>query len=102
MSFNGTEGAPIGIDEAAQLTANWRNTNPGQAIAHFIGRDNVEALLNQEGAMGIRIYYGISDDGEMKPIFVAASSDENDMLDLAIDFTLPCPNRCSSANPLNS
>lgn len=102
MAFNGTEGAPIDINEAAQLTSNWRNANPNQPIAHFIGKDNIEALLNQGDAMGIRIYYGLNDDGVMKPIFVAASSDENDMLELAINSTLPCPNRCSSANALNS
>ncbi|MES2379434.1 MAG: hypothetical protein V4538_00225 [Bacteroidota bacterium] len=102
MSFNGNEGAPISIQDAAQLTKNFRATFPNQPIANFVGEEWIKQLLSQEGAKGLRIYNGLDAEGNIKPIIVAANSVENDMLELAINYTVPCPSRCSSANPLNS
>lgn len=103
MSFNGTEGAPIALTTASQWTANYRATiAPGEIIARYMGKDAIEKILSQEGCMGIRIYYAIEDDGVKNLVFVGADANENDMLDMVYNFTLPCPNRCSDANPLNS
>jgi hypothetical protein len=102
MAFNGTEGALIPIEEAAEMTANYRSENPNSTIAHFFGREILEQLLEQDSCEGIRIYYGISNEGQSELVLVGADAQEDDILDLIADRSMPCPKACSTPNPLNS
>jgi hypothetical protein len=104
MSFNGDEGSVVTLDEASGWTANYRNTIPdGEIIAQFVGRDKLLEILNQEGCMGIRFYYGIGDDGKKNLIAVGATSDEDDMVEgVILEKFLQCPPRCPKRNSLNS
>lgn len=83
------------------MTAAYRLANPGTIKGRFFGRDILEELLAQEGCMGIRIYYGLDDDAIPQLVLVGADANENDMLDLVVDTSTPCPDQCGSANPLN-
>ena len=104
MAFNGDEGSVVTLADASRWTANYRKTIPtGEIIAQFVGRDKLLEILDQEGCMGIRFYYGIGDDGKKNLIAVVAGSDENDMVDgVILERFLICPPRCSSRNSLNS
>jgi len=102
MSFNGKEGGAITLKQGAALTAEYRRKNPGETIAHFFGREILQDLLNQEGCMGIRIYYGLDGDGNKELVLVGADANKNDLTDLVADLSLPCPNMCSEENALNS
>ncbi len=102
MSFDGTEGGAITLAEGATLTKEYRSRNSSAIKARFFGKDILRQLLDQEGCMGIRIYYGQDGDGNNQLVLVGADSDENDMLDLVADTSVPCPNLCSSPNALNS
>jgi hypothetical protein len=104
MAFDGTEGSPIELEKASEWTKNYRfSINEGDTIAHFIGKDALTALLEQEGAMGIRVYYAINDNNQKALVFAAADAAENDITSLVYDFTTPCPDRCSCTNnALNS
>lgn len=103
MGFDGTEGGAISLPDAAALTKEYRANNPGARIGHFFGRDIIEEILNQEGCVGIRIYYGVdSDTGKRELVIVGANEEEDDMLDLIADFSKSCPTNCSSSNDLNS
>lgn len=102
MAFNGTEGGEISINEAKELTTNYREKNPKRTLAHFYGRDILEKLLEQDGCVGIRVYYGAGEDDKPELVLVGVESDENDILSLIADTSVPCPNYCSSPNPLNS
>ena len=102
MAFDGTEGAEITIAQGAALTAEYRRLNPGKRLANFYGKDILNDILAQEGCMGIRIYYGVDDKGKNELVLVGADDHENDMLELVVDVSSPCPTRCSTANPLNS
>ena len=102
MAFNGKEGGPITIEQGADLTANYRAKNPNSRKGHFYGRDILQRLLDQEGCMGIRIYYGIDENDEKELVLVGAQENEDDMLELVVDLSRPCPNRCGSPNDLNS
>lgn len=101
MAFNGTEGGPITLAEGAEMTANYRKAQPNSTKAHFFGRDALHALLQQEGCMGIRVYYGMDSDSNKQLVLVGADSDENDMTQLVVDGSIPCPIRCGQANALN-
>lgn len=104
MAFNGDEGAVVTLAEASGWTANYRRTIPaGEIISQFVGRNKLMEILNQDDCMGVRIYYGIGDDGKKNLILVGAEADENDMVDgIILDKFSPCPPLCPSRNPLNS
>ena len=102
MAFDGTEGGAITLGEGAALTKEYRLRNPAAIKARFFGKDILNQILDQEGCMGIRIYFGQDEDGNKQLVLVGGDSDENDMLDLVVDTSVPCPNLCSSPNALNS
>jgi hypothetical protein len=102
MAFNGTEGGQITLSTGSALTAEYRAQNPGETKGHFYGKDILNDLLDQSGCMGIRIYYGIDDDGNKELVLVGADQAECDMTDLVADLSVPCPNRCGKTNYLNS
>ena len=101
MAFDGTEGGEISLITGSQMTAAYRAANPNSTIAHFFGKEILNQLLEQENCVGIRIYYGIKDD-KTELVLVGVDSEENDLLGLVADLSLPCPKTCSSPNPLNS
>lgn len=101
MAFNGTEGGAITLISAAQMTAKYRTENPNSTIAHFFGKDILNQLLGQENCVGIRMYYGMKDD-QKELVLVGVDAEENDLLELVADLSMPCPKTCSSPNPLNS
>ena len=101
MAFNGSEGKVVTLATGAAYTAEYRTANPGAVKGQFVGKDLLKSILDQEGCMGIRIYYGLS--GETKKVVLCgADAEENDMLEIIGDESLPCPAYCSSANSLNS
>lgn len=102
MSFNGTEGAPIALTQAADWTANYRATiTSGETKAHFFGRDILEKILQQEGCMGIRIYYAQDDEGAKQIVLVGADASEKDQTDGTIaEFSVKCPAVCDNSSPL--
>ena len=101
MAFDGSEGSKISVRDGAQMTANYRTANPGERKGHFFGKEILQDILAQEGCMGIRMYYGLDDDGEKQLVIVGADASEDDMLDIVADLSSPCP-PCGSANALNS
>lgn len=103
MTFNGTEGAPIPLETASEWTANYRNSHPGETIAHFFGRDILEAILAQPECVGIRMYYALDDEGKKQLVLVGAKENRDDQVTgIIADLSWPCPDGCSSNNSLNS
>ncbi|MFT5777350.1 MAG: hypothetical protein ACI837_000282 [Crocinitomicaceae bacterium] len=107
MAFDGNEGGIITLEEGAEMTSAYRKNSPEPDVnGHFFGRDILEEILKQEGCMGIRIYYGLREEGTGKKnqelVIVGADGNEDDMLNLVGDISIPCPTHCGKANPLNS
>lgn len=104
MSFNGTEGSFVTLREASGWTANYRATiSSGDILAQFVGKEKIMAILDQEDCVGIRIYYGLDDDGKKNLILVGATADENDMEEgVLVERLLQCPPFCPQVNSLNS
>lgn len=102
MAFDGTEGGEITLTSAGAMTAKYRRDNPNQILAHFFGKDIITKILDQEGCIGLRLYHGVDEDGKKELVIVGADSDENDMLEIVVDLSRPCPNVCGDPNPLNS
>lgn len=102
MAFDGTEGSQITLLLGGDMTGRYRDNNPGELKGHFFGKDILKQILNQEGCMGIRMYYAEDSKGVKALVIVGADSSENDMTDLVADLSMPCPSRCGSSNALNS
>jgi len=104
MSFTGEEDHSITLEEAAELTANYRdNAGENPCLAGFFGQEALKGILGQEDCVGIRIYYGEESDGTPKLVLVGAKANEDDMTGGKIcEKHLPCPPYCGSSNELNS
>jgi len=105
MSFNGTEGDSISLEDAAAMTEEFRSENEGATKGHFFGIDILNKILTQRSCRGIRFYNGINSSGDYTIIAVGAESNEDDMIgdgDTIADFSTPCPPACGTANDLNS
>jgi hypothetical protein len=99
MALDGSEGGLISLSTAESLVNRYRTNNPNNVKGLFLGKDVLNEILNQEGAMGIRIYLG-EDEGKFTVVCVAADEDENDILDKIADSSVPCPFMCSSTGSL--
>lgn len=104
MSYTGNEDHDISLTEAAHLTENYRNeAGTSATIAHYFGSNAIQAILDQENCVGIRIYYGLKDNGEKQLVITGVNSAGNDLYNgLLAERSLSCPTDCSASNPLNS
>ncbi|MFD2891722.1 hypothetical protein ACFS5J_06830 [Flavobacterium chuncheonense] len=102
MAVTPNSGAQISLTEAETLVDDFKAKFPSEIKASFIGIENVQNLLKQDGCIGIRMYYGYDNDAErLSPVFVGVNSDGEDMIDLIMDRSVPCPPDCDANSPLN-
>jgi hypothetical protein len=101
--FDGTEGDPIPFPTAEEWILNYQEKHPEATRAHFFGNEIISQILAENGAIGIRIYYAINDDGEPQLILLGAGADGNDLIpgqelqggsNHAADISYPCPPYC--------
>jgi len=104
MKFTGKEDHSISLESASQWTKNFRTTAAKEAVlGGFFGKDAMETLLAQKGAVGFRYYYALDDNEQPVLVLVGVDEDGNDLYDGALmEVSRPCPPYCSAANPLNS
>lgn len=104
MSITGTEDHSITLSEAAALTANYRaSIAVGDTIAHMMGKQAIVDILAQTDCVGLRVYYGLTDDGEKQLVFCGVDEDGNDLYEgLLAERSFLCPTACSASNPLNT
>ena len=102
--FTGLEDHTISIDEASELTRNYRmSAGKGAIKGGFFGRAAIEQVLSQEGVVGIRYYYAKEHNG--RPVMIMVGVDEfgKDLVDgFLAERSVPCPPFCGGLNPLNS
>jgi hypothetical protein len=102
MTLNEFTGGPITLVEAEKLTKSFREMFPNQAKAFFIGSLNIQAILDQENCVGIRIYNGYNDEDKcLNPLLVGVDKDGKDMTNgLIMDRMTMCPTVCDQNSPL--
>lgn len=92
----------ISKEEAIKYIQNFKNSTAASAITIKGGgfnRDIIDKMLAQSGCIGIRVYYGMHDDGKYTFILVGIDSSGDDLSD-GIIAQMPglCPPFCSSSN----
>lgn len=109
MAFNGKEGKPITLGMAKKWTKNYRDANPGDVKAIFFGCDQIKRLLNEKNGdgdcKGIRIYFGLDEDGKKRLILVGATENQKNILpkdggkgtddNIILDDGTYCPPSCT-------
>lgn len=92
------------LPTAIEWTRNYRNSvPPTETRAHYFGKLAIQTLIDQENAVGIRIYYALDEAGKKQLIIVGVDEDGNDLYNGEIaERSVPCPSVCSTASPLNS
>lgn len=73
--YSSKVGEDIGYEKGAKMIKNNFDQNPDDIMAHFVGRDIIEAMLAQPGATGIRMFYATNELGLRQLVLVGA--DEN-------------------------
>lgn len=105
MPFPPQQNHRIPLAEAASMTRRYREeVGKGRQLAEMFPREALESLLSQEGARGIRFYFGRgAGAGRLHLIGVAVDADGNDMTSgVLIELGFPCPPVCSGPDELNS
>lgn len=106
MSFTGNENHDISLQDAADLTKNYRDQFTADQIyikGEYFGKTALQSLLNQKNCVGTRIYYGLKPDLSQCLVLVGVDGSGNDMVNgIILDLGVPCPNSCSTSNALNS
>lgn len=107
--FHKQVGRIIDRTREKKLTENWRKTKI-VTQSSFVGADILLKLLQKPGAVGLRIQYGIDDEGNMHPVFFACNAagkiirsvsekaasltEPEDGDSDGADASLPCPPYC--------
>ncbi|MDP2176299.1 MAG: hypothetical protein Q8K70_10365 [Bacteroidota bacterium] len=104
MIFTGNENHHISLQEASEITANFRNNMPPNGIiAHYFGKNAILNILNQPLCVGMRIYYALDNIDQPKLVLVGTDMNGNDIVNGNLaEFSIPCPTHCSDQNALNS
>lgn len=91
MKLTGKENHKISLEDARRFTSGYkaekaefmtmeRREHKEARKGGFFGKDAIMELLNQPGCIGMRYYYGRSDDGMKNLILVGVNEDGNDIL----------------------
>lgn len=98
--FNKQVGKIIDKVKEEKLKSNWKKTKI-MTQSSFVGSDILTQLLNKPDAVGLRLYYGLDDEGKLQPIFYACDASGNPITsstttegDGGADASLPCPPYC--------
>ncbi len=101
-NFNPSTGAQITKQEAIDECAALRNAHPNHIKSYSIGRDHVNAILEQEDCVGIRMYHTIDPNGVKNLLLVGINSNHEDLVDGYIANRADvCPNVCPPPSDLN-
>ena len=97
MSLNKNAGEAITKEEAKAFIKAFKNKYPEEVTAFYVGKSNVDKILEQEDCIGIRIYNGYNTaESKMNQVLVGVNSKEEDMGDgIIIERLYTCPPYCS-------
>lgn len=98
--FTGKENHLITLEDASELVTNYRATASEDAgLGGFVGKETIQRLINQEGAVGIRIYYGKDAEGGNHLVLIGTDERGNDLLHGEIaQYLMFCPPWCNDGD----
>jgi hypothetical protein len=103
MPYTGQEDHSISLSDAIAMTANYRNSASGSSpfLGGYFGKTSIEAILGQQGCVGIRIYNAKAASGASNYVIVGVNSSGEDMEDDNLaEHGVGCPPFCASHSKL--
>jgi hypothetical protein len=102
--FTGFEDHHIDVQEASQLTRNFRmREGKGAVKGQYFSRAAIEQMLAQEDVVGLRYYYTRNTEGKLGLVLVGVKEDGEDLVNGFISGNaIPTSPFCTEKNPLNS
>ena len=97
MVLDQNSGGKISEAKARELIADFKIRFPDEVVSSFIGTANVNAILEQENCIGLRIYNGYDTVAKkISLVIVGVDSTNNDLLlgGLIYDQMVTCPPIC--------
>jgi hypothetical protein len=73
-------GEDIGYEKGAKMIKSYYDQNQDDVLAHFMGRNTIEAILNQPGVVGIRMFYALNELGLRQLVLVGVDAQGNNVL----------------------
>jgi len=74
-------GKDIGYEAGAKMIKRHFDENPDDVMAHFMGRDIIDAILAQPGCIGIRTFHGLNEIGIRQIVLVGVDKEGNNILE---------------------
>jgi len=81
QGFSAEAGEDIGYERGAKMVKNHCDQNDGKLATHFFGRNILEAILSQPGAVGISVVNGLSKTGQSTPVLVGVNVEGHYIID---------------------
>ncbi|MFA6235238.1 MAG: hypothetical protein WC824_13770 [Bacteroidota bacterium] len=102
--FTGFEDHTIALEEASELTRNYRKAaGQGAVKGRYFSRAALEQLLLQEDTVGIRYYYGVDSEDRPQMVMVGVDTFGQDLADgFVFGHALPVSRFHEESNALNS
>src|SRR3954464_694672 len=74
-------GEDIGYEKGAKMIKRSFDQNPDDILAHFIGRDIIEAILAQPGVAGLRMFHAVNELGLRQVVLAGADETGKNIFD---------------------
>jgi len=81
--YSAKVGEDIGYEKGAKMVKNHYDENPEDVVAHFIGRDIIEGILAQPGAVGLRMFYAQNELGLRQLVITGADANGDNILNFS-------------------
>jgi hypothetical protein len=78
--YSPNTGEDIGYEQGAKWIKNYYDQNQDDVLAHFMGRNMIEAILAQPGVVGIRMFHAFNDMGIKQLVLVGVDENGNNIL----------------------
>lgn len=78
--FSAEVGEDIGYEKGAKMIKRYYDKNPDDILAHFMGRNMIEAILAQPGVVGIRMFHALNELGLKQLVLVGADAEGRNVL----------------------
>lgn len=104
MAFTTTDGEYISLQDACSWTANHRNSSSYNGIkSQFYGKSKIAGILQQQGCVGLRIYYAIDSSNVPVLVLIGTNCDGNDIeSSMILERGTICPPNCGGGGGGNS
>lgn len=103
MNLDQNSGEVITLKEAQDLVKTFQYLYPEANKSFYVGSNLLNAILEQEGCVGIRIYNAFDEvEKTTTVVLVGVDEDENDMKEgVLVDRTVRCPPNCPTISILD-